>query len=324
MTAIHVPHNRLGLDYRNVPVRKCPGPIIDVHMHAHGLDPTRTFVQVADLYGISHFWTMAPLEDVDGLREAFPGRFDFIAIPRWQEGGPGDPFISDWMRRLDAFYEKGARLFKIHNAPGTKKKWQMDLEHPQMQRVIRHAYDLGYHFMTHIGDPKGWFEPGKPYGERAVFGSFESQFTQLEALLSQYPDRIHLGAHMGGTLEDLPRLASRLERFPNYVIDSSATKWMVRAIAEQDPGEVRKFILQYQDRILFGSDIVVAEKFDFDHYASRYWAHLHLWETDYQGESPIDDPDAAQPPQLVGLDLPVEVLEKLYWKNAQRWLPRKA
>jgi hypothetical protein len=90
---------------------------------------------------------------------------------------------------------------------------------------------------------------------------------------------------------------------------------MVREIARQ-PAAVRDFVLRNQDRILFGSDLVVDEEYGFEHYASRYWAHLRLWETPYRGESPIADPDADDPPCLAGLDLPGEVLEQLYCGNA--------
>jgi len=178
-----------------------------------------------------------------------------------------------------------------------------------------------------VGDPKVWFEADKPYADRATYGTFASQFPLLDDMLAEFPDRLHLGAHMGGSLEDLEALRQRLDRFPHYVIDSSATKWMVRAVAETaargEWDKMREFFIQYQDRILFGSDLVVNERFDWEHYASRYWVHQKLWETDYRGESPIEDPDGVQPPPLVGLDLPVEVLRKMYGENALRWLPRE-
>src|SRR5690606_5192531 len=117
-------------------------------------------------------------------------------------------------------------------------------------------------------------------------------------------------------------------RYPHYVIDTSATKWIVRAVAEQSPAAVRDFFIAYQDRIIFGSDLVVGEKYDWDHYASRFWVHQALWETDYRGQSPIEDPDGGAGfdprrgvidtakadgiPRLAGVDLPADVLQKIY------------
>ena len=69
---------------------------------------------------------------------------------------------------------------------------------------------------------------------------------------------------------------------------------MVRAVAEQDPVGVRDFFVRFQDRIIFGSDLVVGDKYDWDHYASRIGALQKTWETQYRGESPIEDPDAGK------------------------------
>lgn len=329
------PHNRLGIDYHQVPARtvNVAGGIIDIHTHTREPALTRTFVDAARAYGISHIVTMAPLEHVDPLNEAFPGMFSFIAIPDWQHGTMSEAFISDWLRRLDTFYEKGARLFKLHMAPGTKLKWGTDFDHPMTRKVIRHAYERGYHFMTHVCDPKAWFFGSGRYADHKM-GTFEEQFIKLEALLAEFPDRMHLGAHMGGCLEDLDLLAARLDKFPQYVIDTSATKWIARAVAEQDPQRVHDFMVKYQDRIVFGSDLVVGDKYNWDHYASRYWVHQKLWETDYRDQNPIEDPDGGKGfepktgrfdtakadgvPRLAGVKLPAEVLVKIYRKNAER------
>ncbi len=315
------PHNRLGIDYHDIPKRKIAGLIIDAHTHTREPALTREFLHAADDYGIGNIWTMAPLEDVDALRRAFPGRFEFIAIPKWQNLAAGEDFVKEWLRRIDDFYAHGSRLIKIHNAPGTQQRMGMNLDHPELQRIMRHAYDLGYHFMTHVGDPRAWFGPGKKYDPKDGHKSYEQQFAMLDRMLEKYPDRVHLGAHLGGSVEDLDLLQQRLDRFPHYIIDSSATKWIIRGIAEQSMEKVREFFIHNQDRILFGSDLVVGDKYNYDHYASRYWVHQKQWETDYHGESPIDDPDAAGGvPRLHGLNLPVEVLAKLYHGNAEKWL----
>ncbi len=317
-----LPHNRLGINYRAVPARRIEVPIIDVHTHTYNVEHTRGFLEAADAYGIREIWTMAPLEDVDAFQQHFPGRFHFIAVPKWQDAGPTEAFVTDWMKRLDGFYEKGSRLAKFHLSPGTRKRSGLDLNHPLLQRVVRHAYTLGFHFMTHVGDPKAWFAPRARYADVAQYGTFESQFEMLDRMLEQFPDRVHMGAHMGGSLEDLDALERRLERFPHYSLDSSATKWIVRAIAQQDPDRVRAFLIRQQNRVMFGSDLVVGDKYGFDHYASRYWTHLMQWESDIIGESPIEDPDAAEGrPQLRGLDLPESVLRKMYRENALGFLP---
>ncbi len=335
------PHNRLGLDYRQVPPRKVqvPGGIIDAHNHTGEVERTRLMVNAAAAYGVTEFWTMAGLEHVKPLQEAFPGKFHFIAVPAWQRAMktmPDENFFNDWRSRLEQFAELGAQLVKFHAAPGTCRRWGITLDDARIMSVAQFAYERGYHFMTHVGDPKAWFFGKGAYADGS-YGTFESQFDMLERMLERYPDRLHLGAHMGGSLEDLERLARRLEKYPHYILDMSATKWMVRAVAEQSAQGLRDFFIRFQDRIVFGSDVVVGEKYDWDHYASRYWALQMTWETGYRGESPIEDPDGGRGfdpatgtfdaekadgiPRIAGIDLPVDVLLKLYRGNAKRLLP---
>jgi predicted TIM-barrel fold metal-dependent hydrolase len=334
------PHNRLGLDYRQVPPHRIaiPGGIIDAHNHAGNVETSRPMVEAGAAYGITEYWTMTQLENVRPLQQAFPGVFHFVAVPGWKRDMPvpNEEFFADWKRRVDEFYGLGARLIKFHAAPGTMRRWNISLDDPRIKDVADFAYKLGYHMMTHVGDPKAWFYGKGPYAD-GTYGTLESQFGQLERMLERYPDRLHLGAHMGGSLEILDLLARRLEKYPNYIIDMSATKWMVRAVAEQSAQAVRDFFVQFQDRIIFGSDLVCGDKFDWDHHASRYWALQMTWESDYRGESPIEDPDGGQgfdprtntfnpaladgKPKLAGVHLPAEILLKIYRLNAQRLLP---
>ncbi|MEE9212201.1 MAG: hypothetical protein V3U29_06065, partial [Phycisphaeraceae bacterium] len=60
------------------------------------------------------------------------------------------------------------------------------------------------------------------------------------------------------------------------------------------PAEFGDFCRRNSGRVLFGSDIVAnPEDMTFDLLASRYWALRTLFETDYDGPSPIVDPDLA-------------------------------
>jgi hypothetical protein len=334
------PHNLTGVNYRDVPPHKvqAPGGIMDVHNHTREPGLTRLLVEVAAAYGVTQFYTMCQLEHVVPLQTEFPGQFRFIAVPAWKPQMTfDDAFVADWHRRIEQFFEHGARMIKFHAAPGTCRRWGITLDDPRIKDIAKHAYDLGYHFMTHVGDPKAWFY-GKGVYADGTYGTFSDQFAQLERMLERYPDRLHMGAHFGGSLEAIDALAKRLDRFPHYIIDMSATKWIARAVAEQSAQAVRDFIIAYQDRILFGSDLVVGEKYDWDHYASRYWVHQKTWESAERIASPIADPDGGQGfnpatgafdrspadgiPRLQGVDLPPEVLLRLYRRNAERWLPK--
>jgi predicted TIM-barrel fold metal-dependent hydrolase len=313
----HAPHNRLGIDYADLSCRKYAGPIADIHTHVKSVAEARTFFAAADTYGIGPVVSMTPLDQVPALREAYGARLGFIAVPNWRAHERTEAFRASWVRDLATFRELGARFCKFWMAPPMRGNWGLTLEHEFLRPVIDRAMDLGFAFMTHIGDPVEWFAPGGRYGDPAQFGTKAAQYDQLEWFLEYVAPRTVIGAHFGGSIEDTGRLTRLLERYPHYMLDSSATKWIVRGVAAQ-PEAVRELLLRFPDRVLFGSDLVTDGKYDFDHYASRWWAHMIMWETAHRGESPIDDPDADGPPRLVGVDLPVTVLARLYWLNAVR------
>jgi len=312
------PHNRLGLDYRYPPPRRVAGPILDIHAHVHAGPCARAFFEAADAYGVARVVSMSPLKDLDELRREFGPRLDFIAIPDWKKQRATEEFRASWIADLSAFRAAGARLCKFWMAPLMRKEHGLTVDHAFLSPVVRHALALGFDFMIHVADPSVWWRPGGKYAQDARVGAKRNQYRQLEWLLRTARPRFVIAAHMGGSIEDLPWLQELLDRHDNLLLDTSATKWIVREAAPQ-PDAVREFMIRNQARVLFGSDLVARPGLDdFDHYASRYWAHQTLWETAYRGESPIDDPDAPGAPQLAGVDLPDETLRAIYRENARR------
>jgi predicted TIM-barrel fold metal-dependent hydrolase len=314
---IRRPANRLGLDYRAVPPRRVTGPIIDFHAHLHHGPTVGAFFEAADCYGIHKIVTMTPLDEIAPLESAAPGRLAYIAIPRWRSMAKSTTFQEQWLADVHAFAERGARCMKFWVAPPMRGTHGLTLEDPFFAPLIAAGLELGLHFMIHVGDPDEWFAGGGRYADASKFGTKRDQYRQLEFLLERVAPRPVIAAHLGGCAEDPDFLQELLDRYPHLLLDSSATKWIVRAVARQ-PQRLRAFVIRNQDRILFGSDLVVGEAYDFEHYASRYWVHQVLWESAYDGESPIEDPDAPDPPRLRGLDLPLDALEALYRGNAAR------
>lgn len=311
------PHNRLGIDYRQPPPRRLNLPIIDSHTHVRDCGSTATFFEAAATYGVSRVLSMSPIEHVPSLRQRYGERIGFIAVPRWRDFALTESFRDQWLADLSAFRTAGAQLCKFWVAPPMREKHGLTLEHPFLKPVIQHALDLGFRFLLHVGDPSVWWRPGGRYANADLFGTKRDQYAQLEPFFRIVGDRLVILAHMGGLMEELELLEALLARHANLHLDCSATKWIVREVARQ-PETARAFVIRNADRILFGSDIVIEDKYDFDHYASRYWCHQMMWESAYRGESPIEDPDADGPPRLAGLSLPDDTLRRIYVGNSVR------
>lgn len=299
------PANTLGLDYRAL-AAELPhqGPIVDVHTHVGTPEAAALFLEVADLFNVTHTYTMTGLGNARTIYPEFGDRIKFICVPDYMKRDTPGTFTTQWLRDIELFRKEfDSRIIKFWCAPRGRDFAQtspdpeaadaMRLDSPIRKKGMKLAYDLGYRvFMTHVGDPDTWFQT--VYADADRYGTKLQQFDPLEAALDEYPDVTWIGAHMGGYPEDLDWLQGMLDRHPNYVVDTSACKWQVRELSKH-PRKFKAFCEANPGRVLFGTDIVANQHMDnsigFDLFASRFWAMRTLLETDYDGPSPIVDPD---------------------------------
>lgn len=347
--------NLLKMDYLAEADRlPAPCPIVDVHSHLSGNDAVRCYQKAADAYGITLTYSMTPLEQVETVRSILKDRVRFIAVPDFGEEDRLHAHGAGFLERIRAFHDLGSRIVKFWSAPRgidygieSGNHGLLAIDSPQRLAAMDLAADLGMIFMTHIADPDTWFETR--YADAKVYGTKRSQYEPLERLLDRY-QQPWIAAHMGGWPEDLTFLDGLLDRHDNLHLDTSATKWMVRVLSTHEPQDLNSFLTRWKGRILFGSDIVTREEHlapvdqpsddpppqatspeeAFDLYASRYWALRTLWESDYQGPSPIADPDLqmVEPdrfgpmdsPRLEGKSIPGDLLQWLYHDAAMKLL----
>ncbi|HRP61919.1 MAG TPA: amidohydrolase family protein [Phycisphaerales bacterium] len=347
--------NRLGLDYA-VEASKLhapPVPIIDVHSHISGERAPRIYRRAAELYGIGLTYSMTQLEHVQAMQDVFGESIRFIAVPNYMAEDRRYHMGRGFIERIEHFHTLGCRIVKFWVAPRATD-YAIALGDPSFMRLdapirieaMEAAHALGMVFMVHVADPDTWF--ATRYRDASIYGTKLAQYEPLERLLDRFTQP-WIAAHMGGWPEDLNFLTGLLDRHPNLHLDTSATKWMVRELSRHSRHELLAFLKRFQGRILFGSDIVTsddhlvaAEKTNemsakaaseeeaFDLYASRYWALRTLFETDYEGESPIADPDLAMvepnryttmdAPPLRGKQLPRDLLRMIYHDAAHNLL----
>ena len=345
------PSNRLNLHYA-IESESFPtfaGGIIDVHSHIHGEAASQIYAEAAKHYGIARTYSMTHLTEIPIVERILGDKVRFIAIPNFSEKNRVEAFGQGFIKDLRAFHAKGARIAKFWNAPRIYDaspepfvSSPFRVNSVMRKEAMRAASDLGMLFMVHIGDPDTWFST--KYADSTKYGTKAQQYETLEEVLSLFPNP-WIAAHMGGYPEDLGFLSSLLSRHSNLYLDCSATKWIVRELSKHPPVEVRSFFETWKGRILFGSDIVTSDAHvsaeqsatemeakaanheeAYDLYASRYWALRTLLERDYQGESPISDPDLhlVNPEKHSPLDAPIlrgaglspESLSQLYREAA--------
>jgi hypothetical protein len=354
------PANLHGLNYDTLAAKQrsgpYPGPVIDIHTHLHDPDAARVFFETAEKFNVTHAFSMTPIEHLEAVQAAAPDRVHFNCVPSYQRREEPGTFTTRWLEGITTYWDLGARLIKFWAAPRGRdfaKQAQeagvtdpdlpgaLVLDSPIRRRGMQRAHDVGYRvWMTHIADPDTWF--ATKYADASFYGTKRQQYEPLERLLDQYHDVQWIGAHMGGSPEDLTFLSGLMDRHPNLHVDTSATKWMVRELSKH-PGAFADFVRAYPTRVLFGTDIVAGEDnwqgpesggepgHGHELYASRFWAIRSLIESSHDGPSPIVDPDlhmvdpsAAEhsSPMLRGAGIDVDLLPGVYHDNAVALLER--
>jgi hypothetical protein len=330
-------HNVTGRDFGiRSHFRYSGPPLIDIHAHVlqtrstdptngppsgtgpgASLDQAEIMLDVAREFSVGQIYSMCFPDDIIPLRDRFGERLRFIGSITKKPDEPEDAAY----RLLDRFLELGVVMLKFWSAPRGRERG-LFVDAPWRIEAARRARAAGIKtIMVHVGDPDNWFS--RVYADTAKFGTKLDQYVGLERMIQLFPDLNWIGAHMGGDPEHPDHLQELLERYPRVYFDTSATKWQVREVSAHRSA-VRALILKYPQRFLFGSDLVTRHGLPREHYVSRYWCHRTLWESDWEGPSPIADADYTpeQPgtttPPLRGLALPNDTLNLLYHANSSR------
>jgi hypothetical protein len=341
-TAVATPpeHNVTGQDYADRQHFRYAGPpLIDIHSHVLQTRPTdppngppvgygpgasiaqaETMLEVAREFGIVRTYTMCPPDDIPPLRERFGPALGFNGSIMKKLEEPDDAAY----QLLDRFLAEGVKIIKFWSAPRGRERGLL-VDAPWRIEAARRAQAAGIRaIMVHVADPDAWFRG--MYADAAKFGTKAEQYIGLERMLQLFPELTWIGAHMGGDPEHADHLEALLERYPNLYFDTSATKWQVREVSAHRDA-VRGLMCRHPGRFLFGSDLVTRHLLVREHYVSRYWCQRTLWESAWEGASPIADPDYQAPagesgtPPLRGLNLSNDVLVQVYHANAAHLFP---
>ena len=319
-------------------------PVIDAHNHlaepfGGGWDrkPVSMLLDVLDEAGVILYvdldggWGEEILErHLDRFKNAAPDRFQVfggVDWSRWQE--MGDKFPAWAAERLRAQKERGAEGLKIWKPFGLHVRDQrgklVDVDDERLSPLWETAGELRLPVLIHVADPVAFFDPVDETNERweelgehpdwaftsPPFPPFKHIMDGFKRLVRRHRDTTFIGAHAGCYAENLGWVGQMLDDCPNYYIDISAR---LGELGRQ-PYTARKFFVQYQDRILFGSDFGP----DLDAYRLSY----RFLETDdeYFNYNTREVPGQGRW-YVCGLYLPDEVLKKVYAENAKRVLGR--
>jgi hypothetical protein len=287
-------------------------------------------VNVTAIVNLDGRWGEELEANLDRYDRAHPDRFATFCHAPWKllaEGGGGVDAIVASLRASQAAGARGLKVWKdlglaVRDAAGAL----VLPDDPRLHDVWAVAGELRLPVLIHTADPVAFWWPADASNERIDelrahpewsfakpgLPSHERLIDALEALVAAHPRTTFVAAHLASSAEDLVRVERMLAAHPNLLVDVSAR------IAElgRQPRAARRLIVRHPTRVLFGSDM-------FPPTREMYELHFRFLETDDEHFAYNDDPDDPWPQgrwRIAALQLPREVLERVYAANARRVL----
>ena len=175
--------------------------------------------------------------------------------------------------------------------------------------------------IIHTADPAPFWQPVDSYNERWLElkthkerkretskgdFSWEQLIEQQHNIFRKHPKTTFINAHMGWYPNNLAKLDSLMDVFPNMYVEIGA----VIAELGRQPRAAKRFFEKRQDKVLFGKDSYVPDEYETyfrvleteDEYFPYHKKYHAFW-------------------RMYGIGLSDAILKKVYYKNALRIIP---
>lgn len=316
---------------------------IDVHVHVFKTDPA--FQKMLERLNLK-LLNILVTDDTDPKRKQLqPQVDDALALVRSSGGHVAlcttfDPynfdsasFAADAIKQINRDFEHGALAVKLWKNVGMEikdKSGQYILaDDPKFEPIYKDIASHGKTLMTHQAEPDvAWGPPDASdpswsyYQEnpqwyvanRPGFPSKQKILDARDHVLANNPNLRMVGVHLGSMERSLENITSHLDKYSNFAIDTAAR---MKYLMLMPPEKVRAFLIKYQDRVLYGTDL------DLDPDANVPET-LTEWKSVYARDWKFlatDETVTVQGKQVHGLNLPQPVLQKIFHDNAIHWIP---
>ncbi|NMB45737.1 MAG: amidohydrolase family protein [Firmicutes bacterium] len=325
-------------------------PIIDAHMHVSPASVEQV-VRIMDSNNIEAMVDMTPSLSIPLLEKDFPGPFTLGEKLEAFSKFPGRfiPFCGinfegfgteGWLERekntLARHVEAGAIGVKLWKTLGLQvvdnEGKVVTVDDERLAPLLEYAQELGCILCFHVADPQAFFEaltPDNPrwdtlqthphwwFGdrERYPYGWWQI-IKQLERVIARHRKGTIVGAHFGCAVEEIDYTADLMRQHPHYVIDIAAR---LADIGEHDPSYITDIFTEFQDRILFATDLAFKYPIPAErarHAQSTWHKYRAYFET--TGEE-MASPSRPPNGKMNGVGLSSDILEKLYHRNARQY-----
>jgi predicted TIM-barrel fold metal-dependent hydrolase len=333
---------------------------IDVHMHISSdaaylrevMDELNLKMNIMTNKGIQADRLKFQVDTAIEISKKYPRYYSWcttFGFERMYEAG----WVDKVKEYLKYGFDNGALAVKVWKEIGMQVKDHeggfIQIDDPIFDPILEYTKQEGKTLFTHIGDPvDNWLSVGsdgkqnfwyKEGGDITInrIGKFQGEVSwenlmlARDRMIAKHPDLKIIGCHLLSMPHDVDLVAQRLNRFPNLAVDTSLTVPYLMAQARE---KVRAFFIRYQDRILYGLDEsggMIATKYlkDMSKVGQQWTGEevekekqnlLQRYNNDFIYYF-TDNEFKLKNYSINGLALPEEVLHKVFYSNAVKWVP---
>lgn len=318
-------------------------PKFDTHVHLNVADPALIEQAIRDNFRLLTINVDYPdfppvpeqREVAIQLQAAYPDTVRFAAtftMEGWTEPGHYEAVIASLKDALG----QGAAAVKVWKNIGMSVRDEegrlLMVDDARLDPVFSFLEEADVLVIGHQGEPKNCWLPLEEMtvnNDREYFRvhpqyhmyrhpempSYAEQMAARDRRLQKNPDMRFVGAHLASLEWSVDELAAFLERFPEASVDMAARLGQVQVQSREDRQRVREFFIAYQDRLMYATDLT--------HLPGDVPAELaatahEKWLVDWlylASDESLTVPEVNG--EFTGLKLPREVIDKIYYSNAQ-------
>jgi predicted TIM-barrel fold metal-dependent hydrolase len=316
---------------------------IDVHVHVFKSDPA--FQSLLERLNLKLVNILVVDDTLSYRKQLEPQINDALALVR-SSGGHialcttfdpykfNDPgFDAESIKQINRDFEHGAVGVKIWKNVGMEIKDSQGrfimADDAKFEPIYKDIAQHGKTLMAHLAEPDVAWGPPDPadpswsyYQEnpqwllynKPGFPSKQQILKARDHVLAENPHLRMVGVHLGSMEKDLDNIAAHFDRYPNFAVDTAAR---MEYLMIAPPEKVRAFLIKYQDRVLYGTDLDLLATADAQE-------SLQEWQRTYARDwrfLATDETFESEGRKVHGLKLPQAVLHKIFRENALHWIP---
>lgn len=317
---------------------------IDAHVHLNTTSTEKMELALKNNVSFLSINTNIPffesIEDQEkvilDLKEKYPGMIQYITSFDFRDWGK-DHFAQGAIAQIKRGLANGAvgvKIwkdvgFELHDPSGSF----VMIDNPVFDPIFKFLEENDILLIGHQGEPRNCWLPlqemtvdsdrnyFREHPEYHMFlqkeyPTYDQQMQARDNMLKKFPQLKYVGLHLFSMEYSIEEVAKRLDIYPNTQTDLAERVVHLQLQAKDNWQAVREFCIKYQDKIMYGTDVIDDGSTPSTQIAERL---EHLWNFHFRFFATNETLEAPEfEGRFKGLDLPKECLEKIFYSNAKR------